>query len=163
MEFREINNKELKLLRKLNREFKIDFDVIFNSKKILISERREVFILDKNTGKIAEKIKKDPYSAGLYIGKIKKWKIDLGIEGAALISSHSKNRVTVNSRKEQVILYGGDIFSKSTINGESPSTMDRCLIVNKREESIAIGTIKKEKILNLRDRGYYLRSRRQWF
>ncbi len=160
MKIREINQKERQILRKLNNEFNIDFDNVFKGKKILITGRREVFVIDDHAYKTLKTLKKDPYSAGLLIGKIKKERIDLGLEGAALIAAYSKNTVRVNSRDEQVVLYGGDILSKSTVKDGGQTPGARCLIINMRGENISIGRMEGSKILNLRDRGYYVRSGR---
>lgn len=83
MKFREINQNERQILRRLNKGFHINFDEVFKGKKILISERREGLASD--------------------------------LRGQALIAAHSKKTVKVNNREEQVVLYGGDILSKSTI------------------------------------------------
>lgn len=160
MKFREINQKERQILRKLNKEFHINFDNVFKGKTILISERREIFVIDSDAYKTLATMKKDPYSAGLLIGKIKKDRVDLGLEGAALIAPYSKKTVTVNNREEQVVLYGGDVLSNSHIKDSGVTPGTRCLIVNKRGEHIATGKTEDDKIFNLKDRGWYLRSGR---
>jgi ribosome biogenesis protein Nip4 len=160
VKLREINQNEREIMRKLNKEFYINFDEVFKGKKILVSQRREVSVIETDAYKSLKAMKKDPYSAGLLIGKIKKDRFDLGLEGAAIIAAHSKKIVEVNKRQEQVVLYGGDVTSKSAIKDSGLTHGDRCLIVNKHRENIAIGRINKDKIINLRDRGHYLRSGR---
>lgn len=117
MRFWDVNKKELAILRKLNSEYNIDFDKVFKDKKILVSERRGAFVITKDAYHTLKKMKKDPYSAGLLIGKIKKEKFDIGLEGMAMIAAHSEKTITLDSRQEQVVLYGGDVTSKSAING----------------------------------------------
>ena len=145
MRFWKIQETEMKILRKLNHEFDIDIDEILKGKKIIVSERREVYVIKNDTYSTMREMKRDPYSAGLYIGKIKKEKFDLALEGAAKIAPHSEKTVLVNKKQEQVILYGKDVRSKSAIKASGLAEGDRCLIVNKYEENIAIGRIEKDK------------------
>ncbi len=160
MKFRDMNKRERQILRKLNADFDIDFDSIFRGKKIIVSGRREVYVIDTDAYKTFKTMKKDPYSAGLMIGKIKKEKFDLGLEGAALIAPHAGKTIEVNEKQEQVVLYGKDVRSKSAVKDSGLGEGQRCLVLNKNRENIAIGRIEKDKIINIRDRGHYLRSGR---
>ena len=160
MKVREINQRERGIIGKLGQEFGVNLDEIFKGKKILVSGRREVSIIAGDAYETLKAMKHDSYSAGLRIGKIKKEKFDLSLEGAAIMAPHSRKTLSVNKKQEQVILYGGDVRSKSAIKDSGLADTDRCLIVNKHEENIAIGSIEKDKIINKRDRGHYLRSGR---
>ena len=150
----------MKILGKLNREFDVDIKSALKGKKIIVSERREVYVVKNDTYAAMREMKRDPYSAGLNIGKIKRDKFDLGLEGAALIAPHSRKTIAVSKRDEQKVLYGEDVRSKSAIRKSGLGEGDRCLIVNEYKENIAIGRIEKDTIINVRDRGHYLRSGR---
>ena len=160
MKVREINKRERGIIGKLNEEFGIDIFEILKGKKILITGRREVSIIAPDAYKTLKAMKKDPYSAGLRLGKIKKEKFDIGLEGAAIIASLSKKKVALNRKQEQVVLYGGDIRSKSAIKKSGLGDGERCFLVNENGENIAIGRIENNSIVNVRDRGHYLRSGR---
>jgi len=160
MKFRQLNEEELEILRSINREFGADIDSIFKGKKLLVAlgERKEVFVTNGDTLDVLEKMKKEPYSAGLFIGEIKKKKFMLSLEGAALISKHAKNKIFVGSKTEQLVLYGRDVFSNSILKSSELSEGSKCLIVNESDELIAIGRVKKGIVENLIDRGWYLRK-----
>jgi ribosome biogenesis protein Nip4 len=160
MKVREINQRERGIIGKLGREFGVDIFDILKGKKIIISGRREVSVVGNDAFKTLEAMKHDPYSAGLRIGKIKKEKFDLALEGASIIAPHSRKTVEVNKRQEQVILYGKDVRSKSAIKAGGLAEGDRCLLINKHGENIATGIMERDKIKNIRDRGHYLRSGR---
>lgn len=160
MKVREINKREKAIIGKLGQEFGVDIFDILKGKKILVSGRREVSVIGNDACRTLKAIKRDPYSAGLRIGKIKKEKFDLALEGAALIAPHSSKTVAVNKKQEQVVLYGGDVISKSAIKESGLGDGDRCFLVNQNNENIAIGRIELDRIINNRDRGHYLRSGR---
>jgi ribosome biogenesis protein Nip4 len=157
---REINQRERGIIGKLNEEFGIDIFDILKGKRILITGRREVSAVAPDAYKTLKSMKRDPYSAGLHIGKIKKEKFDLGLEGAAIIAPHSRKLVTLNKKQEQLVLYGGDVRSKSAIKKSGLPDGERCFLVNENRENIAIGRIESDNIINVRDRGHYLRSKR---
>jgi ribosome biogenesis protein Nip4 len=160
MRFWKAGESEMKILRKLDSEFGIDIDKILAGRRIIVSERREVYVLSNEAYSAMREMKRDPYGAGLHIGKIKREKFDLGLEGAAMIAPHSRKTISVGKKYEQVVLYGGDVRSKSAIKKSGLADGDRCLIANEHKENIAIGRIEEDKIITVRDRGHYLRSGR---
>lgn len=160
MKFRQLSEEELEILRSVNREFGADADSIFRDKKLVVAlgKRKEVFVTNKDTIDVLGKMKKEPYSVGLFIGEIKKKKFMLSLEGAVLISKHAKNKIFVGSKAEQLVLYGRDVFSNSVLKSSELSEGDKCLILNENSEVIAIGRVKKGIVENLIDRGWYLRK-----
>lgn len=106
MKFREINKREYRILKGLNDEFGLDIGSAFREKKIIVS----------TNGRRLKKLKKGVYSAGLFIGEIRK-KFVLGLEGGSLIARHSKKKIFVSDMAEQLVLYGKDVFFNSILKG----------------------------------------------
>lgn len=160
MKFRQLNEEEHEILRSLNREFGADVDSVFRDRKLVVAlgERKEVFVTNEDTLDVLGKMKKEPYSVGLFIGEMKKKKFMLSLEGATLISKHAKNKIFVGAKTEQLVLYGRDVFSTSILKSSELSEGDKCLVVNESDEVIAVGRVKKEIVENLIDRGWYLRK-----
>ncbi len=161
MKFRPLSNKEHEILKKLGWEFGIDIDRILEGNEVLVSYngRTEVFITNPETADTLKRIKKDPYSVGLYIGEIKNGRFFLGIEGATLINRFTKKKVFVTRKAEQLVLYKRDVLSKSIIKyAEDIKVGEKCLIVNEDDEVLAIGIKRRDFIENIIDRGWYLRK-----
>jgi ribosome biogenesis protein Nip4 len=162
MKFRSLYPDEREIVRKVSKDYGLNVDTALKGKKLMTvtGGRREVFITNRQTAKLAEKIKKEPYTIGLFIGEIKRRRFDLGLEGATLIAPLAKKKVMVDEKAEQLVLYGRDVLSKSVIKGKELKAGDKCLIVNHHGEAIALGRVKKDKIFveNLKDRGWYLRK-----
>jgi len=127
------------------------------SKVILIgeAERREVFITTKEAYKTLKKINKEPYTVGVIIGEFRGNKFFPNIEGAKFAKY---KKIYVNDKAEQLVLYGRDVFPNSIIKGEKLKPKEKCIIVNKKGEILAIGKVEKDKIKNIIDRGWYLRK-----
>ncbi|MBU2560192.1 hypothetical protein KKA03_04780 [archaeon] len=160
MKVREINEREKEIIGKLNVEFGVDIFDILKGMKIIVSGRREVSAVAPDAYRALKSMERDPYSAGLRLGKIKKEKFDLALEGAAIIAPHSPKKVVLDQKQEQLVLYGGDVRSKTAIKKSGLQDGERCFLVNENMENIAIGRIENDKIINVRDRGHYLRSGR---
>jgi len=127
------------------------------SKVILIgeAERREVFITTKEVYKTLKKINKEPYTVGVIIGEFRRNKFFPNLEGAKFAKY---KKIYVNDKAEQLVLYGRDVFPNSIIKGEKLKPKEKCIIVNKKGEILAIGKVEKDKIKNIIDRGWYLRK-----
>lgn len=161
MRFRHVSRAELQILRSLNREFSANVEKALSGKTILVSARGEVYVANRDASRTLQKMKKEPYCVGLLIGRIRKGRFALGLEGASLLAPHARKKVYVNDEAEQLILYGRDAFHKSILRFErSLKREDGCLITNKRGEALAIGKFKGGKIFveNVIDRGWYLRE-----
>jgi ribosome biogenesis protein Nip4 len=160
MKFRELYPKEREILRKEGKEYGLNIDTVLKGKKILkAKDRRDVFILNKQTFKILKKIKKDPYCVGMSIGEIRKGKFEFGLEGGTFIAPYARNKVVVDKKGEQLVLYGRDIFHSSVIKGKKLKEGDKCVVVNEIGEAIALGKVMKNRVFvkNLKDKGLYLR------
>ena len=117
--------------------------------------RREIFVTGNQTYKTLKDMKKNPYFAGLFIGEINNRRFFPSLEGATLMAPHTKKKIIVNKKAEQLVLYGRDVLLKSVL--DSPGGLrdgDKYLIVNERDELLGIGRIENDVIKNLMDRGW---------
>lgn len=158
MRFRELSSKELETLERGFSEYGAKIEL---PGKLMLSfnGRREVVLLSEEAFKLLKRLG-EAYSAGLKLGEIKRKKFKLDLEGAFLISRHARNVVVVNSRGEELALYGRDIFINSVLKYPELKKGERCLIVNTKKEALAIGRFRGESVFveNIKDRGWYLRK-----
>ncbi|MEE8168332.1 MAG: NIP7 N-terminal domain-related protein [Candidatus Hydrothermarchaeales archaeon] len=160
MKFKRLEKKEFDALKKLKHEFGVDLEKILDDKVLFVAldGRKEVFATNKQASEALEKLKRDPYSIGLYLGEIRGGRFILSLEGASVIARYTDKKVIVSRKAEQLVLYGRDVFSKSAVNFETLAEGERCLIVNDRDELLGIGRVEKGMVKNLMDRGWYLRK-----
>ncbi len=159
MKFRELNHEEWKILKNFEKEFGIDLRRIFPEKIFLISSgRKEIFMVDDFVYKIYNKINREIYSIGLYIGEIRGKYFLISLELASIIEPFTNNKIVVNEKAEQLFLYGRDIFKESIVKEYKRFKLgERCLVLNKRHEVLGIGKYERNIVKNLMDRGWYLR------
>ncbi len=161
MKFRGPTARERKIILRAGREFGGDFERVLEDRVLLVAVggRREVFLTNPSTFGVLEKLKVNPYFTGLYIGEIRNEKFALGLEGGYLLAPSSRKRIVVGDSVEQLVLYGRDVFINS-IREAYPGMKkgDRCLILNRRGEFLAVGKVEGKIIKNLIDRGWYLRK-----
>ncbi len=146
-------------MKNFEKEFGIDLRRIFPEKIFLISSgRKEIFIVDDFVYKIYNKINREIYSIGLYIGEIRGKYFLISLELASIIEPFTNNKIVVNEKAEQLFLYGRDIFKESIVKEYKRFKLgERCLVLNKRHEVLGIGKYERNIVKNLMDRGWYLR------
>jgi ribosome biogenesis protein Nip4 len=164
MKFRALSEDEREIVRKASKDYGLNIDTALKGKKLITvaAGRREVFATNRQTVKILEKMGRDPYCAGLYIGEIRGKKFKLDLEGAYLIASLAGKKVVVSEEAEQLVLYGRDVFSKSVVSAGDLRKGDKCIIVNRFGDALALGRVVGGQIFveNIKDRGWYLRRGR---
>jgi|Deesub1362A_J573_1020465.scaffolds.fasta_scaffold00098_22 ribosome biogenesis protein Nip4 len=164
MKFRPLNNLEREVIRKAGKDYGLNVDTALKGKKLIISSgRKEVFATNKLTVKIIEKMNKEPYCAGLFIGEIRKNRFELSLEGAYLFAPFANKKIIIDDKAEQLVLYGRDVFSNSIVSSPKLKEGERCIILNKFGDALAIGEVKggtQVSIRNIKDRGWYLRRGR---
>lgn len=161
LKFKRIVRKDYQAVVDAWLEFGIDLGAVLKDKVVLAAfgGRREIFITGKGTYKILDAMKKNPYFAGLFIGETKNGRFIPSLEGATLMAPHTKKKIVVNKKAEQLVLYGRDVLLKSVLDSPGGlSSGDTYLIVNERDELLGIGRIENDVIKNLMDRGWYLRK-----
>lgn len=157
MKFREINSEERSAVYRLVNKLGADGEKIFKNKKLvaMLDGRKEIFVTNLTVLCILNKLKKTPYSVGLFIGEIRRRSFILGIEGGSIISAHAKKKVSLDDKAEQLFLYGRDVFTESALGGSNSEGI--CLVANKNSEFLGIGMKRGNVIKNLNDKGWYLR------
>ena len=115
---------------------------------------------------------RDPYSAGLAIGELKKQFLP-SIAGADLFArcSERKNKyyIMVGDQAEKLVLYGRDIMGESIVEAsEALGENELVIVLNAAHEAIAIGRTRfagrslfqkgRVTVSTIADAGYYLRE-----
>ena len=102
-------------------------------------------------------IKKQPYSAGRFVGYMKRGILIPSFElMQEYVNKFNKDYIMVNEKSEKLFLYGRDIFISSVELDKS--NKDFAIVVNRRKE--VLGLVKKQKRIwkNVVDRGLFLRK-----
>jgi ribosome biogenesis protein Nip4 len=161
MKFRELSKDERRILWSLEREYLANVGRALKDKALLVScnGRREVFITNKETLRVLRRLRVEPYFLGLYLGEIRSGRFFLGLEGGTLLAPGCRKRIIVDSKVEQLVLYGRDVFINSIHEaGSELKEGDKCLILNRGGEFLAIGRVERGIVKNLLDKGWYLRK-----
>ena len=153
---------EERLIRRGVERYGASLEEVLRYRELLVARngRQVVSIAPRRVLETLRRMKREPYSAGLEIGEIKRGEFKLGLEGAYLISGRAEKYVKVNEKGEQLVLYGRDVFIESVVEQGKIDKGDPCIILNLRGEALAIGRVAMHKVFveNLRDRGMYLRK-----
>jgi len=160
MRFEELSPEERMVLEEL-KEYGFDPWTALHNRVLLAAHngRREIFTLNNKALDVLLRMKHESYFAGLYLGEIKGDKFHLGLEGGTLLSKYASKTITVDDKVEQLVLYGRDVFINSILKYGHPLKQgDKCLILNKNSEFLAIGRLRGNIIENLLDKGWYLRK-----
>ncbi|MBU1201754.1 MAG: hypothetical protein KJ583_00960 [Nanoarchaeota archaeon] len=132
----------------------------FTNKKIngVFKHGRKYFLIDEEQRLLSEKINRDLFSIGIFLGEKKN---DFKPTPALIdvISEISQKKVFISQKAEWLFLCGRDVFEDSITKKYSDEKI--VLVQNEKDENLGYGVfIKKgkEKILkNLLDKGFYLR------
>ncbi len=160
MRFKELSPEERRVLEGL-KEYGVDPGTVLHDRVLLAAHngRKEIFASNKKALHMLSRMKHEPYFAGLYLGEIKGGKFHLGLEGGTLLSRQASKTITVDDNVEKLVLYGRDVFINSILKYGHPLKQgDKCLILNKNGEFLAIGRLRGNIIENLLDKGWYLRK-----
>jgi ribosome biogenesis protein Nip4 len=146
----------------------------FKHKSLIIQEvppkNKVVCLVTDGIEKVVQA--RDPYSAGLAIGELKKQFLP-SIAGAGLFTRYGekKNRyyIRVGDQAEKVVLYGRDIMGGSIVEASDALGQNELVIVlNSAFEAIAVGRTRfagkslfqkgRVTVSTITDAGYYLRE-----
>lgn len=123
---------------------------------------KEFFLDNKELTKLRDKIGVEPFSQGLFLGKIKSKRFYPSPALIDVIAKHSTRKVYVNDKAEWLFLCNKDIFGKSIIKANVRRGI--CLIQNRIDENLGYGKIispldRKNQVVikNILDRAEYLR------
>jgi len=124
------------------------------------------FLADKELLEIKEKIKDEPFSAGLFLGESKNGKFAPSANILDMLSKISDRKIFVNKKTEWLFLCKRDIFGKGIVKSNAEKGL--VLVQNERDENLGYGEIvddfsKKDRVVvkNLLDRGNFLRRERK--
>ena len=155
---------------------------VFAGKTIYITrgvERNELFLVSANIESFVSKyvkgiMNKEPYSLGLFLGRIMKGKYELSMDIAEkLFTMAKRNAIMINDQASALFLYGRDVMAKSILKTYPPLSKV-VLVVNRFEDFLGLckltvkprellsGKLKGEEIvcLNIIDKGWFLRKGR---
>ena len=135
-----------------------------------------IYLIPNKLTKLVDRSKSILYSAGLYFGFIKKGKFLISLEGALFLHERDcfpeEQQIQVNEKGERSVLYGNNLLKKMITRIPPNLKKDTfILILNELNELIAIGQAQLDVkniqmldnneiiILNLVDKGYYLRKK----
>ncbi|NMC76540.1 MAG: hypothetical protein GYA60_04520 [Candidatus Methanofastidiosa archaeon] len=148
-----IEGKKLELIKKSLENYGAIFELPSDYKLVLINE--EVFLVktDVLTKVQNENLENNLISVGTQIGKFHKGNFLLGIEIHLIIGPKSK-KVKLTEKGTSLFLYGRDVFVKNITNSPKKGFV---IVSNKRDEIIGFGKFDGKMLINILDRGSYLR------
>jgi 60S ribosome subunit biogenesis protein NIP7 len=151
-----------KLISFIKQFTKNEVNELNNTEKI----GRNYFWLSNELKELKDSIKIEPYSAGLPLGQIKNNKFMPSIALLDILNYYTDQKLVINKKGETMFLYGKDVFEDNLENiGKISTDQGFYLVLNEKNEVLGYGElIKKEKnklLLNLLDRGDFLRRERQ--
>ncbi|HNZ87445.1 MAG TPA: hypothetical protein PKK55_02865 [Methanofastidiosum sp.] len=150
---RSSDEKKLEIIKKTLSNYGANFELPSNNEITFVGE--EVFLVNKSLlSKIQnEKLDEEIISLGTQIGKFHKGNFLLGIESNIIMSPSSK-KARLSDKGASLFLYGRDVFIKNLLNTPKKGFV---VVSNKREEVIGLGKFDGKMLINILDRGSYLR------
>lgn len=148
-----IEGKKLELIKKALENYGAIFELLPGYNIILINE--EVFIVKNDVlSKVQnENLENNLISAGTQIGKFHKGNFLPGIETHLIIGPTSK-KAKLTEKGTSLFLYGRDVFVKNITNSPKKGFV---IVSNRRDEIIGFGKFDGKMLINILDRGSYLR------
>ena len=153
MKSNKMNKKIIKPVFNTIEEFLKTFSLEELSSKI-IEKRKKYFMVNSSLNEISEKIPIDYFYAGTFLGHVKKNIFYPSIALIDLIPESYENTLVLDSKLEWLFLCGRDIFKESL---ETKSPKGYIVIKNNKNEILGLGFSKQNLILNILDRGDFLR------
>ncbi|MFP4112111.1 MAG: hypothetical protein ACLFPQ_01355 [Candidatus Woesearchaeota archaeon] len=124
--------------------------------KSIYFEDNKYFLIDAKAKKLKENISRSVFSAGLFMGEIKKQEFIPSLALIDKLSTFSENKVFVDKKAEWLFLCGRDIFEKSVHDSEGERGI--VFVQNLKDENLGLGKFEKKEVTNIIDKGYYLRK-----
>jgi len=131
----------------------------FTNKKLeWVRKEDKYFLKDEFLYKVQKEIPLKPSRTGLFLGIEKEGRFNPSLALLELISKHSEKKLFLGKKNEWFFLCGRDIFIK---NNKNYQDRDMVLIQNKNDENIGLGRFDKDTMINVFDRGDFLRRERK--
>jgi ribosome biogenesis protein Nip4 len=121
----------------------------------ILVEDNKYYLIDNESKKIKDEISRSVFSCGLFLGENKQSDFYPSLLLIDLISKYTTKKIIINKKTEWLFLCGRDIFEDSVI--DKSTNHGYVLVLNELDEILGIGLFKGNTILNLFDKGDYLR------
>ncbi len=151
-----VSKKEKRMIQEYLEQFKVDIDVLGR----LVVIRKNVFLVDKEVLKTAKDIeahlKVIPYAAGIEIGMLRE-RFEPSLELADVIARYTEEKVIITEEGEKLFSYGRDVFLENVTEGK---TVGEKIVMNEKSEVLGLGFFDGSMLVNVIDKGFYLRGKK---
>ncbi len=152
----------IKPIKDFIRQFGSSMDI---DESLVVRKQNRYFLVSEN---LKNKVQRDFFYAGLYLGKVKGARFFPSFVLLTMIAEKKANKVTVDKKTEWLFICGRDIFKRGILNVTgSRRKGDYALIQNEYDECLGFGKIfrniseEKDKnnvlVKNILDIGDFLR------
>lgn len=121
--------------------------------------RTGYYLVNAELMKIKNKISKDVFSIGVFLGEVKSKKFTPSMELISMLAQLTDKKIIINDKAEWLFLCGRDVFRESVVSGNLKKN-ELYLIQNYRGENLGIGRFDGKMVKNSLDKGMYLRMER---
>lgn len=121
----------------------------------IVQEDNRYYIVPKDVLQLRQKISRSVISMGLFLGEKKLSEFYPSLALIELLSKHSKKKIFLDRKAEWLFLCGRDVFAKSIAKQNVDS--GHVFVQNLDDENLGIGRFKNKEVINLLDKGDYLR------
>ncbi|MBU7046053.1 MAG: hypothetical protein HXS54_06405 [Theionarchaea archaeon] len=153
---RMVSKREKRMIQEYLVQFKVDIDVLGR----LIVIGKNVFLVDEEVLKTAKDIEAQlkviPYAAGVEIGMLKK-RFEPSLELADVIAGYTEEKVIITEEGEKLFSYGRDVFLENIKEGK---TVGEKIVMNEKNEVLGFGFFDGTMLVNVIDKGFYLRGKK---
>jgi 60S ribosome subunit biogenesis protein NIP7 len=150
------SKREKRMIQEYLLQFKVDIDVLGG----LVVIGKKVFLVDEEVLKVAKDIeaksKVIPYAAGTEIGTLKK-RFEPSLELADVIAGHTEEKVIITEEGEKLFSYGRDVFLENIKEGKP---VGEKVVMNEKNEVLGLGFFDGTMLVNVIDKGFYLRGKK---
>ena len=157
MRMRTLSKKEKRILQEYFFRFGVDINKL---KGTFVVIGKKVFLARDDVLKTARNIEKDlkiaPYAVGVEIGNLyEEFEPSLGF--ADVIADYTKEKAVITEEGEKLFSYGRDVFLENIKEGK---TVGEKVVTNERNEVLGLGFFDGEMLINVIDKGFYLRGKK---
>ncbi|NMC60774.1 MAG: hypothetical protein GYA51_15525 [Candidatus Methanofastidiosa archaeon] len=148
-----IDEKKINIIKKTIENYGGEFDLPKSTEIVIIGD--DVFLVNKSLFSKVQEEKLDDIliSMGTQIGKFHKGNFLLGLESNLIIGQNSK-KAKLTEKGTSLFLYGRDVFIKNITNSPKKGFV---IVSNRKDEIIGLGKFDGKMLINILDRGSYLR------
>ena len=157
MRMRTLSKKEKRILQEYFVRFGVDFNEL---KGTFIVIGKKVFLARDDVLKTAQNVEEElkiaPYAVGVEIGNLYEgFEPSLGF--ADVIADYTKEKAVITEEGEKLFSYGRDVFLENIKEGK---TVGEKVVTNERNEVLGLGFFDGEMLINVIDKGFYLRGKK---